>query len=200
MPRQSSPTPRPAGHTTCTPSASLAPGVRRNARLPQSRGKPVPRPESPRTARLPASAGSIASAPGTLKDALFPVPISRSILVAEDHPDSRDALRTLLEAYGYEVFVAGDGAEAVQRAVEIHPDLILMDLMMPGVDGMEATRRLRSESDFRDVPIVALTAMEGGKDRALAAGFNDFVSKPINLPTFLRKLESWLSPPDAVAE
>jgi CheY-like chemotaxis protein len=135
-----------------------------------------------------------------LNDALFPVPLSRSILVAEDHPDSRDALRTLLEAYGYQVFVAGDGAEAVQRAVEIHPDLILMDLMMPGVDGMEATRRLRSESEFRDVPIVALTAMEGGKDRALAAGFNDFVSKPINLPTFLRKLESWLSPPDAVAE
>jgi CheY-like chemotaxis protein len=135
-----------------------------------------------------------------LNDALVPVSISRSILVAEDHPDSRDALRTLLEACGYQVFVAGDGAEAVQRAVETHPDLILMDLMMPGVDGMEATRRLRGESDFQDVPIVALTAMEGGRERALDAGFDDFVSKPINLPSFLRKLESWLSPPpDAVA-
>jgi CheY-like chemotaxis protein len=135
-----------------------------------------------------------------LNDALLPVQTSRSILVAEDHPDSRDALRTLLEACGYQVFVAGDGAEAVQRAVEIHPDLILMDLMMPGVDGMEATKRLRSESEFQDVPIVALTAMEGGKERALEAGFNDFVSKPINLPAFLRKLESWFSPPDAAAD
>ena len=116
----------------------------------------------------------------------------RSILVAEDHPDSRDALRTLLEACGYLVVVAGDGEEAVRQAVKTRPDLILMDLMMPGVDGLEATRRLRSESAFRDIPIVALTAMEGGRERALNVGFDDFVSKPINLPAFLRKLDIWL--------
>jgi CheY-like chemotaxis protein len=117
-----------------------------------------------------------------------------SILVAEDHPDSRDALRTLLEACGYNVIVAGDGEEAVRRAVEARPDLILMDLMMPGVDGLEAARRLRRESAFQNIPMVALTAMEGGRERALDAGFDDFVSKPINLPNFLRKLDIWLRP------
>jgi CheY-like chemotaxis protein len=117
-----------------------------------------------------------------------------SILVAEDHPDSRDALRTLLEACGYRVTVASDGEEAIRRAMEARPDLILMDLMMPGVDGLEATRRLRGRSEFSETPIVALTAMEGGRERAMDAGFDDFVSKPIDLQAFLRKLELWLSP------
>lgn len=123
-----------------------------------------------------------------------------SILVAEDHPDSRDALRTLLEAWGYSVVVAGDGEEAVLRAQETHPDLILMDLMMPRVDGLEAARRLRGEIAFRHIPIVALTAMEGSRERALSAGFDDYVTKPINLPSFLRKLERWLQPPETEAE
>jgi CheY-like chemotaxis protein len=117
-----------------------------------------------------------------------------SILVAEDHPDSRDALRTLLEACGYRVIVAADGEEAIQRALEVAPDLILMDLMMPGVDGLEAARRLRVRREFSETPMVALTAMEGGRERAMSAGFDDFVSKPIDLQAFLRKLEHWLSP------
>jgi CheY-like chemotaxis protein len=123
-----------------------------------------------------------------------------SILVAEDHPDSRDALRTLLEACGYRVTVAADGEEAIQRAMEAAPDLILMDLMMPGVDGLEAARRLRGRSEFSETPIVALTAMEGGRERALHAGFDDFVSKPIDLQAFLRKLERWLAPSGPVAD
>lgn len=122
-----------------------------------------------------------------------------SILVAEDHPDSRDALRTLLEACGYRVTVAADGEEAVERAIEGAPDLILMDLMMPGVDGLEATRRLRDRREFSETPIVALTAMEGGRERALGAGFDDFVSKPIDLQAFLRKLERWLEPRGPIA-
>lgn len=115
-----------------------------------------------------------------------------SILVAEDHPDSRDALRTLLEAYGYRVFLAEDGREAVHRAVEFQPDLILMDIMMPGVDGLQATRELREREDVRQVPILALTAMEGGRARAMEAGCDDYITKPIDLSVFFKKLQKWL--------
>lgn len=115
------------------------------------------------------------------------------ILVAEDHLDSRDALRTLLEAFGYVVLEATDGREAVSMALERHPALILMDVMMPGMDGLAATRTLREHTETRDVPIVALTALEGVREKVLAAGCNDYVTKPIDLPNFLRKLEQWLA-------
>ena len=119
---------------------------------------------------------------------------SRSvILVAEDHLDSRDALKTLLEAVGYEVVVAVNGLQAVTNALDMHPALILMDVMMPEMDGLAATRALRKEAAMRDVPIVALTALEGIRERVLEAGCDDYVMKPIDLPAFLRKLESWLA-------
>lgn len=155
--------------------------------------EPCPRPARPRAPRFDPCGAVYAPDTRHLSDQF-------SILVAEDHPDSRDALRTLLEACGYRVVVAVDGEEAVRRAVENHPDLILMDLMMPGVDGLEATRRLRRESAFRDIPIVALTAMEGGRERALDVGFDDFMSKPINLPVFLHKLDVWLHAREPKAE
>lgn len=114
------------------------------------------------------------------------------ILVAEDHLDSRDALKTLLEAVGYSVVEANDGREAVARALESHPSLILMDLMMPEMNGLDATRMLRQQEEMRDVPIVALTALEGVRESAIAAGCDDYVTKPVDLPTFLKKLEIWL--------
>lgn len=115
-----------------------------------------------------------------------------SILVAEDHPDSRDALSSLLEAVGYDVHVAVDGRDAVARALEVRPDLVLMDMMMPVMDGLEATRSLRSHRDFDRIPILALTAMEGARERALAAGCDDFVTKPIDVTLFFGKIRSWL--------
>jgi CheY-like chemotaxis protein len=117
---------------------------------------------------------------------------SPSILIAEDHSDSREALRALLEACGYSVEIASDGREAVARAVETRPDLILMDIMMPEVDGLEATRQLRARGEFRGVPILALTAMQGAREKALAAGCDDCVNKPLDLPRFLAKLQRWL--------
>lgn len=114
------------------------------------------------------------------------------ILVAEDHLDSRDALKTLLEAVGYSVVEANDGREAVALALESHPSLILMDLMMPEMNGLDATRMLRQQEEMRDVPIVALTALEGVRESALEAGCDDYVTKPVDLPNFLRKLEEWL--------
>ncbi len=115
------------------------------------------------------------------------------ILVAEDHADSREALRALLEASGYEVHVAADGREAVAAALALQPDLILMDLMMPEMDGLEATRTLRGQDAFRQVPILALTALEGSQQRAIEAGCNDHLLKPMDVPTFLEKVETWLN-------
>lgn len=114
------------------------------------------------------------------------------ILVAEDHPDSRDALHTLLQAYGYEVYLAPNGQAAIDRAAEVQPDIILMDIMMPGVDGLEATRRLRADPAFQSTPILALTAMEGGREKALEAGCDDFIAKPIRLKNFVDTLERWI--------
>ncbi len=113
------------------------------------------------------------------------------VLVAEDHPDSRDALCTLLDALGYRVETAVNGREAVQAALSLGPDLILMDVMMPEMDGFEATRVLRAAPGFRQVPIIALTAMEGAREKVLAAGCDDYVPKPIDVRTFLERVDGW---------
>jgi len=115
-----------------------------------------------------------------------------AILVAEDHEDSRDALRALLEAVGYRVHLAHNGREAVERALALKPDLVVMDIMMPEMDGLEATRLLRASPDFRQVPIIALTAMEGARERALDAGCDDFVAKPLNVSSFFGKVRDWI--------
>ena len=116
----------------------------------------------------------------------------QSVLIAEDHEDSRDALRTLLDAFGYRVHVAVNGREAVQMALATSPDLVLMDMMMPEVDGFEATRTLRASPTFRQVPIIALTAMEGAREQVLAAGCDDFMSKPLDVRAFLERVRGWL--------
>lgn len=115
------------------------------------------------------------------------------VLIAEDHEDSRDALRTLLEALGYQVRVAGNGAQAVEVARAEKPDLILMDMMMPLVDGFEATRTLRGDAAFAAVPIVAITAMEGAREAVFEAGCSDVVVKPIDIRAFLTRLPGWLA-------
>src|SRR5215212_9653229 len=116
------------------------------------------------------------------------------VLIAEDHEDSRDALSTLLDALGYRVLVAGNGAEAVEVARAARPDLILMDMMMPSVDGFQATRTLRADADFRQVPIIAITAMEGAREAVFEAGCSDVVVKPIDIRIFLARLQGWLAP------
>jgi CheY-like chemotaxis protein len=116
----------------------------------------------------------------------------QTVLIAEDHEDSRDALRTLLDAFGYRVHVATNGRQAVEMARATNPDLVLMDIMMPEVDGLEATRTLRADAAFRQVPIIALTAMEGARDQVMAAGCDDFMSKPLDVRTFLDRVRTWL--------
>jgi CheY-like chemotaxis protein len=109
------------------------------------------------------------------------------ILIADDRPASRELLRTVLERAGYEVVEAGDGEEALTRARESQPDLILLDLQMPKLDGYGVLAELRSDAHFRDLPICALTAsaMRGDREKILAAGFTDYLSKPAG-PELLR--------------
>ena len=117
---------------------------------------------------------------------------SARILIAEDHRDSRDALRELLEAFGYEVQVAENGRVAVDLAAAWPPDLILMDIMMPILDGLGATEMIRAEERTQDTPIIAVTAMEGGQERAFAAGCTDYVRKPIDMRMLLGKVNHLL--------
>ncbi|NJD09948.1 MAG: response regulator [Gemmatimonadetes bacterium] len=117
------------------------------------------------------------------------------ILIAEDHLDSRDALRALLEASGYRVLVAVDGRQALTRALEQSPDLIIMDITMPEMDGFEAICALRRHAATRLTPIIATTALEGVRPLALQAGASDFVRKPIDGRELLARVQSWLQLP-----
>lgn len=102
------------------------------------------------------------------------------ILIADDRSSSRELLRTVLERVGYEVIEAEDGEQAVSQARAAHPDLILLDLQMPKLDGYEALAQIRADPEFEKVPVLALTAsaMRGDRERILGAGFTDYLSKP----------------------
>ena len=115
------------------------------------------------------------------------------ILVVDDNEDCRTALRTFLEASGFLVAEAADGEEAVERARETDPDLILLDIMMPGVDGLEAARRIRRASDVDGVMIVAISAMEGAEKASRAAGCDACVTKPLDMAEFSSRVGRWLS-------
>ncbi len=115
-----------------------------------------------------------------------------TILVVEDHLDSREALSALLEAFGYQVHTACNGLEGIERARANPPDLILMDIMMPELDGFEATRRIRGFPGTRHIPIITLTAMDGARSLALDAGANDFLPKTINSGALLEKVRGWI--------
>ncbi len=114
------------------------------------------------------------------------------ILVVEDHLDSREALRALLEAFGYTVLVAANGREAVEAAQLARPDVILMDMMMPVMDGFEAIRELRRRTPTACTPIIALTAMEGAQELALHAGADEFLRKPVDIRALLAKVSGLL--------
>lgn len=108
--------------------------------------------------------------------------MSPRILVAEDNPVNLELIRQLLEEEGCELLAAADGEEAIRLALEHRPDLILMDLSLPRVDGWEATRRLRADPRTAAIPVVALTAhaIVGYRERALAAGCTDYLTKPVD--------------------
>ena len=116
------------------------------------------------------------------------------VLLVEDNEESRDGLARRLRRKGYETLLAVDGREAVRMAGAEAPDLILMDMSLPGLDGWEATRQLKAGSETRGTPVIALTAhaMAGDRERALEAGCDDYDTKPIEFPRLLTKIETLL--------
>ncbi len=116
------------------------------------------------------------------------------ILVVEDHEDNRRILRDLLTSVGYEIIEAVTGEEGVASAETGHPDLILMDIQLPGIDGYEATRRVRAHPDLRQVPIIAVTsyALSGDDVKAREAGCTDYVPKPFSPRALLAKIRQYL--------
>ena len=116
------------------------------------------------------------------------------ILLVEDNEMNRDMLGRRLERRGYQVVFALDGVEAVAAARSQSPDLILMDMDLPVLDGWEATRQLKGAPETRAIPVIALTAhaMVGDREKAIAAGCDDYDAKPIDFPRLLEKIEAIL--------
>ncbi len=118
------------------------------------------------------------------------------VLLVEDNEFNRDMLVRRLERKGFQVICATDGGLACEMAHSELPDLILMDMHLPVLDGWEAVRRLKAADDTRAIPIVALTAdaMTGDREKALTAGCDDYDTKPIELPRLLEKINALLAP------
>ena len=117
----------------------------------------------------------------------------KTILVVEDIELNRDLLVQILED-DFEVITAEDGAAGIARAAESRPDVILMDLSLPGIDGWEATRRLKADAALKSIPVIALTAhaMQGDEEKARAAGCDDYVTKPVDEDLLLEKIRGLL--------
>lgn len=120
--------------------------------------------------------------------------MSKTILYVEDNAANRVLVRQVLEGVGYTVFEATDGLSGIKAAQEMHPDLILMDINIPGMDGYEAATRIKSLPELSDIPIIALTAkvMAGDRERALAAGCNGYIAKPIDIDTLPQQVAEFL--------
>ena len=118
-----------------------------------------------------------------------------TILIVEDNEMNRDMLSRRLERLGYRILIAVDGEMGIEVARKNVPDLILMDMSLPVVDGWEATRRLKTDEVLKRIPVIALTAhaMASDRDKAMEAGCDDYDTKPIELPRLLAKMDSLLT-------
>jgi CheY-like chemotaxis protein len=124
----------------------------------------------------------------------------KRVLVAEDYEDIRRMMKILLECRGYDVLEAADGYEAVKKAVSDNPDLILMDVAMPVMDGLQATMAIRQHDNLADVPIVAVTAYgDFYGERARNAGCNDVIQKPLDFARLEPLVEGYISNVDTQA-
>lgn len=120
--------------------------------------------------------------------------MAKKVLIVEDYEDTREFMKILLESYGYKVIEAADGIEAIDRVKQYQPDLILMDISLPVVDGLTATRAIREFDAAAKVPIIAVTAF--GKNyynKAIEAGCNDLIDKPVDFDSLEPILRSYLA-------
>ncbi|MGI9321007.1 MAG: ATP-binding response regulator, partial [Thiogranum sp.] len=117
-----------------------------------------------------------------------------TILLAEDHEANSTLLSNVLMSRGYRVIPVKDGVEALATARDTRPDIILMDIQMPNLDGLEATRQIRADFVLRDTPIIAMTAltMPGDREQCLAAGVNDYLRKPLTIKELLKRIQKHL--------
>ena len=118
----------------------------------------------------------------------------QKILLVEDNEMNRDMLSRRLERRGYQIEMALDGEQGIKMAQSAKPDLILMDMSLPVVDGWEATRRIKADAKTKSIPVIALTAhaMSGDREKAMQAGCDDYDTKPIDLERLLPKIEALL--------
>ncbi|MDX9867065.1 MAG: response regulator [Kiritimatiellia bacterium] len=118
--------------------------------------------------------------------------MNRKVLLIEDNEQNRYLVTYLLEQSGYEVFASPDGPHGIRQAAECRPDIILLDIQLPSMDGYAVARALRALPDFSATPIVAVTsyAMPGDREKALAAGCNGYIEKPINPDTFVSQIDA----------
>jgi two-component system cell cycle response regulator DivK len=116
---------------------------------------------------------------------------AKKILVADDSDPSRELIREVLELSDYEVIEAADGAEALSRIRETMPDLVLMDIQMPRLNGYDVLRHLREDQRLVRLPVIALTAfaMQGDRERVLEAGFDGYITKPVDIARLRREVE-----------
>ena len=116
------------------------------------------------------------------------------ILLIEDNEMNRDMLSRRLQRKGFEVALAVDGQQGIDAVRQDRPDLIIMDMSLPVLDGWEATRQLKADPETRDIPIIGLSAhaMAGDREKAMNAGCDDYDTKPVELPRLLDKIRRWL--------
>lgn len=116
------------------------------------------------------------------------------ILYIEDDPINKFLVKKVLSSSGFEVFEASNGEEGIKMAENVMPNLILMDMQMPGLDGYEATRRIRKNETMNGLPIIALTAhaLPGDKEKCLAAGCDGFIAKPIDVKNFVSQISAFI--------
>ena len=119
------------------------------------------------------------------------------ILYVEDNPDNVYMLTRRLKKKGFELIIAGDGQEGIDKAIEENPDLILMDLSLPTMDGWTATAKIKEIDQVKDIPIIALSAhaMPEHRDRALKAGCSDYDTKPVDIKRLLSKISQYIKLP-----
>jgi two-component system, cell cycle response regulator DivK len=120
--------------------------------------------------------------------------MKKRILVAEDHEDNRQILRDLLASGGFDMIEARDGGQAVATAEMSHPDLILMDIQLPVIDGYEATRRIKAQPSLKAIPIIMVTsyALSGDEEKARQAGGDDYIEKPFSPRHLLAKIRRYI--------
>lgn len=120
--------------------------------------------------------------------------MTKKILIVEDNDLNLKLFRDLLEAHGYHVVETRDGYEAIRIAGSVRPDLILMDIQLPEISGLEVTKRIKAEEDTKQIPIIAVTAfaMKDDEQKILQAGCEAYVSKPISIAHFMEKVKSFI--------